>query len=246
MGLMIRDMKMPEDCDRCPLYVYRNDAEDICSITKEGLFHVKPGERHDRCPLGEINSDKICRTADTAAEQVEKMDRFYRDIVYHLMKVWGSGDPGDIEKYLQDCSNATRKIKKVMQTDESSLDYGVGKLSGMLETFIRIYQNEHEIAVIDEVVSRNYAIDKRILSILSDETSGDWVSSSKILSGLKLLRHTGINRERYTRINESTLLNTIKPLINAGAVEFFQEQDFPDFYSFRLTPAGKRYMEKDN
>lgn len=58
--IAIKDFDMPKDCDSCPFYTYYNDAEDDCRITGEGLYHVKIGERHEKCPLVEIkdNFDK--------------------------------------------------------------------------------------------------------------------------------------------------------------------------------------------
>ena len=51
MGVFIKNFKMPKDCDSCPFYNYHSDAEDDCRITGEGLYHVKIGERHEKCPL---------------------------------------------------------------------------------------------------------------------------------------------------------------------------------------------------
>lgn len=58
--LAIKNYHMPKDCDSCPFYTYRNDAEDTCKITGEGLYHVKIGERHKKCPLVAVddNSEK--------------------------------------------------------------------------------------------------------------------------------------------------------------------------------------------
>ncbi len=52
--IAIKDFEMPKDCDSCPFYTYYNDAEDDCGITGEGLYHVKIGERHEKCPLIEL------------------------------------------------------------------------------------------------------------------------------------------------------------------------------------------------
>ena len=49
--IAIKDFEMPKDCDKCPFYVYRSCAEDICNITGRGLYHVKFGERDKKCPL---------------------------------------------------------------------------------------------------------------------------------------------------------------------------------------------------
>lgn len=49
--IAIKNFEMPKDCDRCPFYTYHSDAEDDCRITGEGLYHVKTGERHEKCPL---------------------------------------------------------------------------------------------------------------------------------------------------------------------------------------------------
>lgn len=216
MGLMIKDMKMPEDCDRGPLYTYRNDAEDICSITKEGLYHVKPGERHATCPLEEINVD----TRD--------LDRYYRDTVYELIQRWSSGDLDAIRKSLQYYSDEAGKMKKTQQPNEDSLDYAAGRLSGMLDAFVRIYQTEKERADIDAVVKNDPAAEK-VLDILSTKpVSGGWITYAAL--------------DRKTGWSGSDLLDTLKALINVGAVEFFQEKNDLDFSSFRLTPAGKRYL----
>lgn len=52
--IVIKGFEMPKDCDRCRFYSYHNDAEDECCITGEGLYHVKSGERHEKCPLVEM------------------------------------------------------------------------------------------------------------------------------------------------------------------------------------------------
>ena len=54
----IKNFEMPKDCDSCPFYMYHNDAEDTCKITEEGLYHVKIGERHEKCPLIESEDGK--------------------------------------------------------------------------------------------------------------------------------------------------------------------------------------------
>ena len=55
--IAIKDFKMPNDCDSCPFYTYHSDSEDDCRITGEGLYHVKPGERHEKCPLVVLEQD---------------------------------------------------------------------------------------------------------------------------------------------------------------------------------------------
>ena len=55
--VVIKDFKMPKDCDSCPFYDYHNDVEDDCGITGDGLYHVKPGERHGHCPLVDVELD---------------------------------------------------------------------------------------------------------------------------------------------------------------------------------------------
>jgi len=55
--IAIKDFDMPIECDSCPFYMYHNDAEDTCKITGEGLYHVKFGERHEKCPLVNIPID---------------------------------------------------------------------------------------------------------------------------------------------------------------------------------------------
>ena len=56
--IAIKDFEMPKDCDSCPFYTYHSDAEDDCRITGEGLYDVKIGERHKKCPLLEEDSEK--------------------------------------------------------------------------------------------------------------------------------------------------------------------------------------------
>lgn len=55
--VVIKNFKMPKDCDCCPFYDYHNDAEDDCGITGDGLYDVKPGERHHLCPLVDVELD---------------------------------------------------------------------------------------------------------------------------------------------------------------------------------------------
>ncbi len=57
MMIGIKDMKMPKNCDRCPLYTYWSDGEDYCGITKEGVMDFLNGPNPD-CPLVEIEKPK--------------------------------------------------------------------------------------------------------------------------------------------------------------------------------------------
>lgn len=56
--IAIKDFEMPRNCVSCPFYVSHSDTEDNCRITGEGLYDVKIGERHEKCPLLEENSEK--------------------------------------------------------------------------------------------------------------------------------------------------------------------------------------------
>lgn len=49
--ITIKDFEMPRNCVSCPFYVSHSDTEDNCRITDEGLYDVKIGERHEKCPL---------------------------------------------------------------------------------------------------------------------------------------------------------------------------------------------------
>ena len=52
--IAIKDFEMPKDCSSCPCYTYYNVNDADCRITGEELQNVKPGERHPKCPLVEI------------------------------------------------------------------------------------------------------------------------------------------------------------------------------------------------
>ena len=54
--IAIKDFVMPKGCSSCPFYSDYEDEEDDCLITGEGLYRVKGGERHEECPLVEIDT----------------------------------------------------------------------------------------------------------------------------------------------------------------------------------------------
>lgn len=58
--IVIKDFKLPRSCASCPFYTYDSRIKDNCCITREELYHVKIGERHEKCPLVVLeDSEKI-------------------------------------------------------------------------------------------------------------------------------------------------------------------------------------------
>lgn len=55
--VVIKNFKMPKDCDSCPFYTYYNAACSDCRITGEEVQNVKLNERHLLCPLVDIELD---------------------------------------------------------------------------------------------------------------------------------------------------------------------------------------------
>ena len=62
--IAIKDFEMPKDCDSCPFYTYYNDSADDCRITGEEVQNIKPGERHHKCPLVDVDIDTMYRPED--------------------------------------------------------------------------------------------------------------------------------------------------------------------------------------
>ena len=165
-------------------------------------------------------------------EKEKAFARFYQDSVYELLKSWDSGDRSLFEKNLRSCSNEFRKAKKKLPINESSLDYVAGKFSGMLESFIKLFQLEEEKAAIDDVIKEKlltgYKSSKRIMGILYQSYLSDtWIT------------HAALSKQG--RISISALSNMMKKFISVHAVEFFKEGRT---VSYRLSPAGVRFCRK--
>ena len=73
--IAIRDFDMPKDCDSCPFYTYHNDAEDDCRITGEGLYHIKEGEKHPKCPL-------VAQPCEDAVNRTDMLDAIGHGTTY--------------------------------------------------------------------------------------------------------------------------------------------------------------------
>lgn len=57
MGILIKDMEMPETCDECKFHCYHSDGEYVCVATPMLYpFNLanKKGGRKDWCPLVEV------------------------------------------------------------------------------------------------------------------------------------------------------------------------------------------------
>ena len=52
MGVLIRDMEIPQNCKRCPLR-YTNTGYTFCELTGENLA-IETDKRDDACPLVEV------------------------------------------------------------------------------------------------------------------------------------------------------------------------------------------------
>ena len=59
MSVIIKGMKMPEECEMCPMrHFYTNTGKTVCMLTHEILAeHYDMGiafNRHENCPLVEV------------------------------------------------------------------------------------------------------------------------------------------------------------------------------------------------
>ena len=66
MSVLIKDMKMPMNCDECPLGEYEDSEWFSCSLMNMAYRHMAQCDRLDDCPLVEIKTphgDLIDRNA---------------------------------------------------------------------------------------------------------------------------------------------------------------------------------------
>lgn len=61
--IMIKGMKMPKSCRKCPFTAYIQPEDYRCVITDQNVFFVKKDERDLICPLCEVNESEDMKLA---------------------------------------------------------------------------------------------------------------------------------------------------------------------------------------
>ena len=154
-------------------------------------------------------------------------------VLYELTTSWLNDFHDKTDKQLASSSRILKRICKRMDGAQYSLEYEAGRLSGVIESFEVLFRQEQESYAIDatlsELLSRSKPASKRVLQILFESQKDDcWVSNSELAAKCEQ--------------SPSALSNIMKRLVQVHAVDYFKEGRN---ISYRLTPAGKRYYEKN-
>jgi hypothetical protein len=105
MSIIVRGMKMPENCSECPVAL----SGKYCRINKTYTTYIKLPIRPDHCPLVEL-SEKHGRLID-ADVFIEKMDLAI-SMISGMIKVLGAEDDAELQMELKSYRDIRDSIKE--------------------------------------------------------------------------------------------------------------------------------------
>ena len=149
-----------------------------------------------------------------------------------LAKSW-SEDTHDItDGQLTIYSRLLTRLTGKLDGGGYSIEYEVGRLSGIIESFERLYHEEKESLIIDaaltELLSHSKPASRLVLRVLYESRDhNEWIRNAVL--------------EEKCSQTKSALSNIMRRLVQAHAVDYFKEGKY---ISYRLSPAGKRYYER--